>query len=189
MSLICISAGHNPRRTGASFEGFKEYPEAHLWATRIAQILSEKVSVDHVPTGGLKSKVEFINAADCKIAVEIHFNAARKNIAKEGDPPIWKSIGRGSETLYYPRSEKGNKAALIMQKHLASVFPPDRGAKEGWYQMNPKRGIADYFLRKTNCTSLIVEPEFIHRKKIIKDNRETGCTAIASALFAILEDF
>jgi hypothetical protein len=61
----------------------------------------------------------------------------------------------------------------------------DRGAKEGWYQMNPQKG-PDYFLKATNCTALILEPEFIEHRDRIVGKREDGARAIADAIEEIV---
>jgi hypothetical protein len=47
--------------------------------------------------------------------------------------------------------------------------------------MEPKNG-PDYFLAKTNCTALIIEPEFIDNIDILAENQDECCEAIASAL-------
>ena len=78
--------------------------------------------------------------------------------------------------------EGDDNSAKIMQKHLAPAMENnDRGAKAGWYQMNPSKG-ADYFLKATNATALIIEPEFIEHYASIKDHREAGTTAIVAAI-------
>jgi len=69
----------------------------------------------------------------------------------------------------------------MVQDKLSLLFTPDRGVKEGYYKMSPANGI-DYFLRRTKCTSLIIEPEFIHRKELIQKHRDVACKAIAKAL-------
>ncbi len=58
---------------------------------------------------------------------------------------------------------------------------PDRGIKEGWYQMNPAKG-ADFFLKRTHCTSLIIEPEFIDNLQVLSQNKYATCAAIATAM-------
>jgi N-acetylmuramoyl-L-alanine amidase len=176
MSLVCISAGHNPSKQGAEYKGLTEYTEATGWAVLLTSMLSEDISVDYVPTGELSDKVDFINSADPALAIEIHFNSAMSG---------GEHVGRGSETLYMPGSVNGKAAAKIMQANLSGLFAPDRGIKEGWYQMDPEKG-ADYFLRKTRCTALIVEPEFIHRTNIIQTNRKNGCEALRTAILTIL---
>lgn len=132
MTTICISAGHNPAHPGACFEGFSEHPEAALWAKRIFELLPHTVSPHLVPTGTLRSKVQYINDADATLAVEIHFNSAKN---ADGE-----HVGRGSETLYYPGSADGKDAATSMQKHLAPVFSPDRGASFGVNATNSMKG-------------------------------------------------
>jgi N-acetylmuramoyl-L-alanine amidase len=160
--MIFISAGHHPAAPGAKWDRFIEHDEASIWTTIMATKLGESGSL--VPTGTLQSKVDFINTRimNGDIAIEIHFNAAR-----DADN---KPVGRGCETLYYPGSEKGKAIALLCQEALAEVFPPDRGAKEGWYRMDPERG-PDFFLARTKCPAVIVEPEFVHRSELIINNR------------------
>lgn len=166
--MILISAGHHPEKPGACFEGFCEHDEAVRWVGLLCELLGEHKCVK-VPTGGLKSKVAFINARAPTVALEVHFNS---------DPT---HAGRGSETLYYPGSEAGRALAERMQSALGALLPPDRGPKEGWYRMNRKFG-PDYFLAKTKCTAIIVEPEFIHNMGIIRTNRQKACELIAGVL-------
>lgn len=177
MPQICISAGHSPDKPGAHFGNFYEHEEAVEWAEVLALNTLTPLEPIIVPTGTLQEKVSFINDIHPDIAIEIHFNSA---VSTTGE-----HIGKGSESLYYPGSEAGEAAAETIQRHLSSIFPPDRGAKEGWYQMNPSKG-SDYFLKKTSCTSVIIEPEFIHRKSIIQNKRLEGCLAILSAIEEIL---
>jgi len=176
MSTVCISAGHNPYKQGASYKGLTEYSEAVDWSVLLCSLLAEHITVDFVPTGALSDKVIFINDAKAELTVEIHFNSAMSG---------GEYVGRGSETLYMPSSVNGEAAAEIMQSHLSAVFLPDRGIKEGWYQMNPAKP-PDYFLRATNCTALIVEPEFIHHTDKIQSNRAQGCEAMCAAILEIL---
>jgi len=169
--MILISAGHHPYRKGAHFGDFYEYDEAKQWVSLIVNCLGSDGMV--VPGGVLKEKIAFINdSTNAVIAAEIHFNSAKKD---------GKHVGRGCETLYYPGSKKGKEIANIVQRELSRVFEPDRGVKEGWYQMNPEKG-PDIFLKKTKCPSVIIEPEFIHHKEVIQTNREVACAVIAAAL-------
>lgn len=173
MTMIFLSAGHYPSKPGASFERFIEHDEAIIWVHKIEALCDEEVVT--VPTGVLKEKVAFINerVMDGDCAVEIHFNAARN---AEGQP-----IGRGSETLYYPGSEPGKVLAEKFQKVLGEIFPPDRGVKEGWYRMDPSRG-ADFFLAKTKCPAIIIEPEFVHRSNLIYANRDAAIDALVKVM-------
>ena len=170
--MIFISAGHHPSAPGAKYERFVEHDEAVIWTEELAAALDGDGIL--VPVGVLREKVNFINARlmNGDVAVEIHFNAAMK----DGE-----NVGRGSETLYYPGSDKGKALAEKMQECLGAIFPPDRGAKEGWYQMNPAKG-ADFFLAKTKCPSIIVEPEFVHRFDLIADKRTEAIIVLAKAL-------
>jgi N-acetylmuramoyl-L-alanine amidase len=188
--MILISAGHHPSMPGACYGGFCEHGEAVKWADRIVDILGDDKAMA-VPVGALRGKIDFINRQRPSIAVEIHFNSAKiwKDKDRDGeiDPDELVHIGRGCETLYYPGSNSGKDAAIAVQELIAEIFAPDRGAKEGYYQMNKAKG-PDFFLAKTRCTAIIIEPEFIDNKETITGNREAGCIAIAEALLSLLHN-
>lgn len=170
--MIFISAGHYPAAPGATFERFIEHDEAVLWADLMADQLGEAATL--VPTGVLQTKVAFINSRllNGDVAIEIHFNSA----IADG-----KHVGRGCETLYYPGSEPGEHIATLCQEALALVFPPSRGVKEGWYRMDPTRG-PDFFLARTKCPAVILEPEFVHHADLIHDNRQMAVSLLIDAL-------
>jgi len=181
--VIFISAGHYPSKPGAGFEGFTEYDEAEVWADLIVKYLDGEGKL--VPTGFLGHKVGFINSRAPDLALEIHFNSFKiwEDLNKDGlisDDEL-KAAGRGCETLYFPGSTNGEKLAEIVHAAITSIFEPDRGIKEGWYRMQKKNG-PDFFLEKTSCPAIIIEPDFIHRKEIIQNNRDACCELIASAL-------
>lgn len=182
--MIFISAGHHPAKPGACYDGFCEYDVATRWADKVVQLLGSYLAI-RVPDGTLRDKVKFINDRSPRLAVEIHFNSAHAWVDKDKDGVVsddeLRHVGRGCETLYYPGSLPGLAAAKVVQAHLAAVFSPDRGVKEGWYRMNPKFG-PDFYLAQTTCPALIVEPEFIHRRQIILDNEDAGCEALAAGL-------
>ena len=176
--MIFVSAGHHAIKPGASFDGFCEFDEAELWADLIVKNLGDLAL--RVPSGVLRDKIEYINNRDPvkSIAIEVHFNAA---VDAEG-----KNIGRGCETLYYPGSKDGKVLAEYCNDALSLVFEPNRGIKQGWYRMNPKNG-PDFFLAKTNCPAAIIEPEFIHHKQTIQENRKAACDYLSEALFIAQE--
>lgn len=170
--MIFISAGHYPSAPGAKWDRFIEHDEAVVWAARLDQLLDTGMLV---PTGVLREKVKFINERilNGDIAIEIHFNAARDS---NNNP-----VGRGCETLYYPGSDRGKKLAEMCQEALEEFYPPNRGAKEGWYRMNKKNG-PDFFLAKTKCPAVIIEPEFVHRAEIIHKHRDDAIKKLATLL-------
>jgi N-acetylmuramoyl-L-alanine amidase len=182
--MILISAGHNAGAVGATFQGFSEYPNTAIWAFEIVKRLNAMcIPAKLVPSSTLGKKVQFINDFDVRgeavwLAAEIHFNAGG---------------GQGTETLYYPGSKKGKQYAEEVQRLLWPVFGKNRGVKEGWYKMdapgvkehpNDVEGdeFIDYFLRKTHCPALIIEPEFVEYFPSINANRDRGCDAIAEAI-------
>ena len=177
--MICVSGGHYDQARGAHYDGFAEYPETLIWADLIVTNLT-LLGIDAcvVPSGGLRDKVDWINEVRPRAtaAVEIHFNADGKH------------KGKGCETLYYPGSRKGLQLAEEIQRQISTFFPPNRGTKEGWYRM-VKGGTADYFLAKTRCPAVIIEPEFIHNKSAITTNQDIGCLIIAEAVAAVVKEW
>lgn len=189
--MICVSAGHHPLKPGACHEGFCEHDEAVRWVDEICNNLGEGQCVK-VPPTTLKDKVLFINNRQPDIAVEIHFNSAKvwEDLNKDGiqQENEVKNVGRGCCTLYYPGSETGKVLATYVQEGMEQIF--DRhwnGVMEGYYRMNPKNG-ADYFLRRTRMPSIIIEPEFIHKKELIQNSRIAACAAITSSLLDYMEN-
>jgi len=180
--MIIISAGHKLISKGACNGDVCEYDLAIEWIDIISSIL-ETALVPHqvVPTGSLTSKVEFINNHNAIAAMELHFNS---NVN-----------AKGSETLYYPKSTKGKELSDMVQTGFenADIFQPNRGSKEAWYKMD-QPGVVDYvgdvegdekidyFVRKTNCTAVIVEPDFISNLDNIDQHQFEGCLTIANAL-------
>lgn len=192
---IHISAGHYPAKPGATYEGLSEHDEAVFWVeeiyTAMADSIGSGVSVCKVPTGFLKEKTEFINSHDPELALEVHFNSFKlwEDYNKDGivDDDELKAAGDGCETLYYPGSEKGKRFAEFIQEAMAQVFSPNRGVHEGWFRRDPKRG-PNFFLARTRCPSIIIEPEFIDNREVIQTNRGIACDLIASSLVTAYED-
>ena len=174
-----ISAGHTPTKPGACDDGFCEHDEAVRWVDLVCKHLKE-MSQDYfiVPTGSISHKAKFINGRANKkdVAIEIHFNSYAPQYGYH------KKV-EGCETLYYPTSERGKKAAKVVQDSMlaTSRFTEDRGIKEGWYQQDKDKGVI-FILKKTVCTCLIVEPEFIQHKQEIIAMRDDVAEGIAEGL-------
>lgn len=167
---IALSAGHHPSSPGACHAGKCEHELAAVWCQLIATELINEVELFYVPTGSLRDKVAAINKAQCDIAIEIHFNAC-------GDCGAF-----GSETLHCPGSTNGISLAMAIQSAMVgATHTKDRGIKEGWYKMKKKNG-PDYFLSATNCTAVILEPEFIEQYHRVENDADTICKAIANAI-------
>ena len=188
--MILVSAGHHAYKKGASYEGFYEYDEAQIWASTICYYIGFDCKL--VPSGVLKDKVEFINSQkNVSIVVEVHFNSAKvwEDLNKNGvvDKGEIKNIGNGCLTLHYPKSIKGIEAAKTVQDSMERVFKRHwNGVMEGYFRMNPANGV-DYFLARTLCTSIIIEPEFIHHKELIQSKREEACKLIAESLVNLVK--
>lgn len=184
--MIFISTAHHSEAKGASFGDFNEYDESMRWAHRLADLL-EDYAIE-VPYGRLPGKIKFINDI-CKktdgyhIAVEVHFNSAVNSHSVH--------VGRGCETLYCPKEYTKKPDGRILAERIQSVlsipFEPSRGADEGWYQKRVG-GKPDYFLSRTACTAIIIEPEFVHHKDKIQEARSVGCLLIAEQLKQFMED-
>jgi len=163
MSKVFLSAGHHTARQGASFRGRTELVEALYWISLIANG-SKNGNLVVVPPGLLSEKVDFINTRceEGDVAIEIHFNSAKDS---EGN-----NIGRGCETLYFPESKSSKDLAELVNGVVAKYVSHNRGVKEGWYRRDKSRG-PDYFLVRTVCPAVIVEPEFIHRLDLVDCKR------------------
>lgn len=218
--MIAISAGHNPTAKGAKYHNeLNEYDEACRWVQGIVSSGPSSTFLE-VPTGNLRQKVAFINDHNCKLAVEIHFNSLLNNKGKH--------TGSGAETLYCPGSTSGKFLATEIQKVLSSFYPPDRGIKEGWYQLRNfplyrardtttqkhglwrkskttaqkdstqfggkystidyKEPIPDYFLKRTNCPAIIIEPEFVHHYETIRQFENGAWQALSDTLVKITKE-
>lgn len=171
--MILLSSGHYPAKPGSCYQGFCEHDEANRWVDVIYGELGFMNAL-RVPTGRLSKKVDFINAHNPTIAIEIHFNSL---VSKDGV-----NVGDGSLTLYYPGSEKGKVLAMVLQDAIEPIFGKHwQGVMEGYYKMSKDNG-PDYFLAKTKCPSVILEPSFIHLQELITSKRKEACLALAKAL-------
>lgn len=178
--MILVSAGHHPDARGAGFKGFYEYPETKYWVDGVMAHLSSLALP--VPTGKLGQKVDFINQQpEVDMAVEIHFNQTPNGLPSNAKK--WS----GALTLYMPGSTKGKQLAEAVQFELEGIYGRHwHGVAEGWYRMDKKNG-PDYFLSKTKCPAIIIEPEFIFRKELIQETREEACKGIANGILKTLE--
>lgn len=178
---IAISIGHHKDSQGAEFEGVTEYALASGWAYDI----SDCIDGSFVVSGILNDKVRKINSKDARLAVEVHFNSYKiwEDANRDGiiDDDELRNAGRGSETLYMPKSIKGKLLAKHVQDQLGKIARPNRGIKEGWYRMDKKRG-PDFFLRRTICPAIIIEPEFIHRLEEINKMKSQAILLIAQGI-------
>ena len=196
MKTLIISAGHNPQKSGASWQGIREHDQAMKWVNEIADYLTLKqVKVIQVATGSLREKVEhvnqWVNIDKNSIAVELHFNAAGTTYVQ------------GNETLYYPNSVAGKQLATTFNTKFMELAQQwvikDRGVKEGWYRMD-RPGVIDfygdedgdempdYWLRKTKCPSLILEPCFMCQLTDIGESWKQVAHAVAEALLDSLQE-
>lgn len=184
---VGMGIAHYMAAPGACHDGMCEWEQSAFWTALLqSHLLDMGYEVVVAPEGLLPQKVEFLNEEKCDLVLEIHFNAC-------GD-----CGASGCETLCHPGSEKGKVAAEIIQRHLQPALGiKDRGVKEGWYKMD-RPGVTDfpgdvegdekpdYFLRATNCTALILEPEFIEKLADIKPKRMAAVRAIAEGIQEVL---
>ena len=158
MRKIAFSVGHRPARPGYKVNRISEYSELFNLAAYLIQMFSQKSVLAYmIGTGTLQNKVAHINKLNVDLAIELHLNAGG---------------GHGAETLYCPGSRKGKILAQKVQDQIVLLGMRDRGVKEGWFHMD-KPGVKehagdvegdevkDYFLEKTNCPAIIIEPYFL----------------------------
>lgn len=175
--MILLSAGHFPEKPGACFESFCEFDEADRWVNRIIELVNDH-RVIRVPPTPLKGKVAFINARESQLAIELHFNSA-VNAAGE-------HIGSGACVLHHPNSSNGISFAELFFGVVEPIFGKHwNGVMPGWYRMDEKFG-PDFFLDRTRCPAIIIEPEFIHNKETILKYREVTCHNLAQTIKTLL---
>jgi len=168
--MVGISVAHRPSSAGAGFMGFYEHYESVVWTQRLVQALGDLGIASAVsPVGRLHDKIEFLNHLQVAVAIEIHFNAAAStDIA-------------GCETLYNPNSIEGHKLAKEVHNcYAVEMGNNDRGVKEHWHR--GKVGLFNYFLNKTKCPAIIVEPEFISHIRNITTKRDVATQKIAKGI-------
>ncbi|MCK5307049.1 MAG: N-acetylmuramoyl-L-alanine amidase [Zetaproteobacteria bacterium] len=172
---VAVSVAHHPASPGACYIDNTEHAESTIWSDLVEKYLRKRgIEVYRAPVGGLITKVNAINKQYCDLAIEIHFNSSASGKAS------------GCETLYCPGSVAGRAAASTIQRMLVTTMGnKDRGIKEGWYRMEAG-SVVDYFLRKTNCPALILEPEFIQQWGSLTDRRGSGTKVIAEAIAKVL---
>ncbi len=181
--IIGLSNAHYPAAAGAHSNGFYEHQESIIWTSIVRKHLLDKgYTVVVAPIGRLPQKVRWLNKQKPVVAVEIHFNGS-------SNPHV-----NGCETLYHPNSRKGRELALRTHFELAKVMDNNnRGVKEGWYRMDAPGRIdyigdvdgdehPDYFLARTNCPAIIIEPEFISNVRNITVKRWEASAAIAKGI-------
>jgi hypothetical protein len=175
--MIALSAGHYPGAKGAAVGDFNEHDEAVLWVREIYALMGVQRSAI-VPTGTLSEKCTWINARKFTAAVEVHFNSlyADQTVAAE----------QGCMTLFMPGSSKGRELAERCHAAYVDLFLPDLHVREGYYRLDPKFG-PDFFLARTNCPAVILEPEFIDRKEKIMVQRAEACQRLAAVLVEYLD--
>jgi len=184
--MILVSAGHNPEAPGACFGKYCEHAEAVKW---VDEILNQMESMARrVPTGTLPEKVQFINDQPLvHAAIEVHFNSDTSH------------KGHGALCCYDSNKSIAKDLAVAIESRLIPIFGQHwRGVMEGWYHMD-RPGIVDYpgdvdgdehhlyFLQRTKCPAVILEPEFIYNFLKIESNREAACTAIVDGLLEFYE--
>lgn len=157
-----------------------------LWVKEI--MTNTEPGVEFVPTGSLKSKVEYVNKSKAVLAIEIHFNSSKilRDLSNDDKVSNVHNAGGGSLTLYAPGCERGRAYAELFQGVLEPILGRHwDGSMEGWFRMDKDNG-PDYFLSKTNCPALILQPEFIHHVEILQKTRSSACFGLAQLMNNLL---
>ena len=156
--MIFISAGHGYKDlskrikdSGVVYKNFVEHKRAFSVAYFCYLYLYSKTEVIFIPTASLIEKVDFINkfCGSKDLAIEFHFNSL----------PEVKDISF-SEILVYSVE---NKKDIIEKIKKGILEYRDKGEEQKKYpsdvRVTERKDL--YFLRKTKCTSVILEVEFI----------------------------
>lgn len=173
MSCIAIGAGHCPPDYGAVSQGYFEFKEVVRIAIYVADMLRERRCSVVEFYGSLRAKVRGVNLLMPDVAVEIHLNAAHNENA------------HGCEVLHFENSRRAIRLAQSIQDELVrDVELADRDIKS---DRHLKRYL--YFLRKTRCPAVIVEPLFITNANDRTLLRLNGHTILAKEIADGIEKY
>lgn len=177
MKKVALSIGHSPQDGGAvSTDG--KWSEYGFWKEHVVRVKEELERLGHVAVvcnrtdaGGTTPSfaAKACNATGADLAVEFHFNSAG-------------SGATGTETLCFPGSKNGARAAELIQAAMCDVLRlPDRGVK----------GVADMgrgymYFKKTVMPAVMVEPAFAGSNVTdydrLKERVDELCVAVARAI-------
>lgn len=160
MKTIAVCVGHaRIGDTGAqSYLGYTERAYNGRVAQHFASYLQRRgfspVVFDHYPHRSYGDAMRWlcqqIKAAECDLAVELHFNSAESPKAN------------GSEFLYWHTSTASKRAATNFDAQFAAAFP--NITRRGLLPRGPADNGAA-FLRGTHCPAVILEPFFGSNKE------------------------
>lgn len=159
---IAVGAGHYPKHPGVVVEHDGIIIREHDCAKKLESILVRKLENYYMYrvytfSGNLIEKVKTINETRTDIAIELHFNCCNAH---------------GGEILYYP-SMGSTLLAYNIGRYMKHYVSKWRGVKVGYYHGDPHKQML-YFLRKTKCPAVILEPGFLDSEvdiKLILDER------------------
>ena len=156
---IAIDCGHNPPSDLGAIStkyNLAEFIEAHKIVSYCYKMLYDKGFEIVNFAERLKTKVQIVNQSKSDIAIEVHLNACSNPKAS------------GALCLYYPTQKSRDLADYILKGiHkvssigiVGSALIRKRGVYVGNLRLDPSKPII-YFLRKTKCPAVVVEPLFL----------------------------
>jgi len=198
---IALCPGHKHSAKGAVNKKYNlnEYDEGSIIVEHMATQLRDLGHNVTVIDGGLTHKVDTINSGGFDLAIDYHHNADADHL----DPNDYDDTrGTGSMVMYCPKaktygepepgSTRRSQANTVSASIASSLGIRDLKGRPGWYWgqnslSNGKPTKKDYFLRKTTCPSLILEPGYIDNNKfaktwLVSKRHEELATAAVKAL-------
>ena len=169
---IALVIGHRKGSQGAynAKHDLTEWMFNREVATRVQAEVPECVIIHRHTYSVLPAQ---INVWDPKVVVSLHCNA-------------YNTKAHGTETLYYDGSAKGQRLALIFQRHVVDALGlTDRGVKP---KTSDDRG--GYMLAETKAPAIICEPFFIDNnaelEAVLRDNKDALVNAYIAACREVL---
>jgi len=175
--IICIDPGHGGKDPGAASNEVKEKDINLAISLKLA---SKLIGAGHKAVLSrcdefveLYNRAEYANSIGADIFVSIHNNAAGNTEAQ------------GTETLYYPGSEKGERLARLVQDELVKKLQrPDRGIK-------PREKLI--VLKCTHMPAILIECGFLTNpteRKLLQDDgfQRLAAEAIAEGIEKYIEE-
>ena len=148
---IVVCPGHNKFKQGARNKELNlvEYTEVLKISYELIDFLRDYSCFGAtLVKGTLPFKVREINKIKPDICLDIHLNSS-----------VSKYV-RGTETLHSGSFKSICLAEKVQKELVACLEIPNRGIKKGYYRMDENNSVL-YFLRKTLCPAIILEPLFM----------------------------
>lgn len=175
MKRVALVVGHTEKSPGSCNItcGISEFEFNKKLVKGIAAIIDDRCEIKIVYRDRYSDLPEKVNALNPNFVICFHSNAFNRNSS-------------GTETLYYYKSKKGKKMAVIFQEKIVNALKlKDRGIKG---KSSEERG--GYILRYTDAPCILLEPFFIDNDndyRTVVDKHPDLLTACSDSICEVID--